>query len=284
MATVILPAGTVTLSGCLSGASIVSGLNLRTILVQGGGQVVTNALDQSGLVSGLTMIDVQPGSSISIQSSAGGALKATVQSMIRLKGSGGTLKYTPITTGGHSCDRLLNIGGNNVQLVSGSTAPVVKLEQNAPGTQIDVDDSTLVTTLVCVNGSIDQQYNATGNTSWYISGGSLTTGRGWSGTARIGGGQVSVSRTDNNITSLPSGATLEMGGGSLQWRGGNITTINCTGGMLDFRYVPKAMTISTLVVTADVVKRSFFKSIGATNLVTISSLTILGGDVDSILQ
>lgn len=285
MATYLLPAGEPDFARVLSGTSIAASLNLASILVQGGNQQVITNLDQSGLASGLTQLDIQPGSSIGVGSASGGALKATIKTILRAKGSGGLIKYTPITTGGSSCARLLNLGGNNFSLVSGSTAAVVLLEQSGAGTRIDVDDSTRVTTLTMTAGAIDQQYNSTQNTSWYISGGTLTTGRGWSGTARIGGtAQVFVGRPDNNIASLPTGATLEMGGGSLTWRGGNLTTINATGGFLDFRYVPAAMTIGTLVCTADVARRSYFKSIGATNLVTISSLTIYGGEIDTIIN
>lgn len=281
----LLPIGETDINRVLSGTTIAASLNLASILIQGGGQQVVSNLDQSGLSSGLTMVDIQPGSSVGIGSASGGALKATIKTMLRAKGSGGLIKLTPITTGASSVARLLNLGGNNFSLVSGSTAPVVLLEQSGAGTRIDIDDSTRVTTLTMTAGAIDQQYNSTQNTTWHISGGSLTTGRGWSGTARVGGSaNIVVGRQDNNITSLPTGATLEMGGGSMTWRGGNLTAAYVSGGFLDFRYVPAAMTIGTLVVSADVVRRSYFKSIGATNLVTISSLTIYGGDLDTVLQ
>lgn len=293
MGIVLLPAGNPSLSGCLSGSNVVSGLNLRTILAQGGGQAVTTALDQSALVSGLTMLDIQPGSSISIGSAAGAAHIATYQSMIRANGTGGTIKYQPKTTGSHACDRILNLGGNNFSLVSGSTAAILKLEQAAAGTNIDIDDSTRVNVVALLAGSIDQLYAATQNVTWRISGGSFTTARGWSGTglptttggaACIGGGTIAVGRSDNNITSLPTGGDLIMGGGLLTWRGGNITGIYATGGLLDFRYVPAAMTITNLIVTADVAARSYFKSLGATNLVTVTNLLILGGSLDVLQQ
>lgn len=285
MATLLLPAGETDLARVLSGTSIAGSLNLGSILAQCGGQSVITNLDQSALTSGLTQIDIQPGATISLGSASGGALKATIKTILRAKGSGGFVKYTPVTTGASSCARLLNLGGNNFSLVSGGTAAVVLLEQSGAGTRIDIDDSTRVTTLTMTTGSIDQQYNSTQNTTWFISGGTLTTGRGWSGTAYVGGSAVvNVGRPDNNITSLPTGATLNMGGGSLTWRGGNVTTINAFGGFLDFRYVPAAMTITNLTVSADVVRRSYFKSIGATNLVTITNLVIYGGDIDTVLQ
>jgi len=278
----------------LSGTSIAASLNLASILLQGGGQQVITNLDQTGLASGLTLLDIQPGSSVGIGSAAGGALMSTITSMIRAKGSGGLIKYTPITKGSHACDRLLNLGGNNFSLVSGSTAAILKLEQAGAGTRIDIDDSTRVNVIALIEGSIDQQYNSTQNVTWRCSGGSFTTGRGWSGTglptttggaATIGGNaRVFVGRPDNNITSLPTGGDLIMGGGSLTWRGGNITGIYATGGSFDFRSVPAAMTITNLVCTADVRDRSYFKSVGSTNLVTITNTLILGGETDTIYQ
>ena len=284
MATLLLPAGETDLARVLSSTSIAGSLNLGSILAQGGGQAVVTNLDQSGLSSGLTQVDIQPGATISLGSASGGALKATIKTILRANGSGGFVKYTPVTTGGSSCARLLNLGGNNFSLVSGGTAAVVLLEQSGAGTRIDIDDSTRVNALTMTAGSIDQQYNSNQNVTWRLSGGTLTTGRGWSGTglptandtttvdgaAVIGGSAVvKVGRPDNNITSLPTGGDLFMGGGSLEWRGGNIGKMYVTGGFLDFRYVPAAMTISYLCVTADVVRRSYFKSIGSSNLVSI---------------
>lgn len=279
MSTILLPQGETDLGNLAS-------LDTNTLVVPLGNQTVTTGLDQSGLAAGIGNVDVQGGSSVSFVGSSGAALKATITGTLKLNGAGGDFKYTPVTTTAVTCPRIQNLGGNHLYLMAGGSTPVVvKLEQGGPGAQTDIDDQTKLTTLAIISGSIDQQYHATLNTSWYCSGGSLTTGRGWSGTARIGGSaNVTVGRNDNNITNLPTGATCEMGGGTLTWRGGNLTTLNAFGGMCDFRSVPVAMTITNLTATWDVVQRSYFKSSGPTNLVTITNLVILGGPIDAVLR
>lgn len=255
-------------------------LNTNDLIVAEGGQTVISGLDQSALAAAVANIYNQGQSTVGMGGGSAGYLKCSITGMILLGSFGGSWYYTPVGTGSTTtCARLKTIAGNSTYINGGGT--VLKLECSG-SSYTYVGDTSLVTTLtVCSGATVEQLYNATANTSWYING-TLTTGRGWSGTARLGANAVVyVSREDSSATA-PTGGTLEMGGGSFTWRGGNITTINATSGFLDFRDVPAAMTITNLTVTRDVLRRSYFR--GANFTVTITNLTVLGDQGDVVVQ
>jgi len=199
----------------------------------------------------------------------------------------GTFSYSVV------CPRIQVLNGKNLQLVSGSTAALPLLEMSGTG-RCDIDDSTIVQFLSQYSGTIAQQYNATQNVTWRMKGGSFNSERGWSGTGLptdtggaailAGSAVVNIGRNDNNITSLATGGDLIAGSGFFGWRGGNLGKIFAHGGMFDFRYVPAPMTIDYLEVSWAVAQRSYFKSIGATNLVTVTKLRLLDGPQDTLPQ
>lgn len=274
MAIIILPKGTTDLGTLAS-------LNNNDLRIVEGSQTVSAGLDQSALAADVESITIGERAAVSFRGTSGAFLKCSIGTQFLIQSAGGRIYYTPVGAGTTTtCAKLKNIGGAQVFLAGGGT--VVDLEIAGQGL-VDIADDVNVTNLYMDGGSCNQLYKSTLNTNWVIGAGSLTTGRGWSGTARISAGAtVNVSREDTSST-LPTGATLNMGGGALTWRGGDITTINADGdAMLDFGDAPYDLTIGTLNTTWSVVKRSRFKSKFAT--VTITTLNVRGGPGNYILQ
>lgn len=272
---VYLPKGTTDLGTLAS-------LNNETLIVAEGSQTVTAGLDQSALAADVENIFIGERAAVSFRGTSGAFLKCSIGTLFLIKSAGGRIYYTPVGTGTTTtCARLKNIGAAQVFLAGGGT--VVNLEIGGAGF-VDIADDTNVTNIYMSGGSCNQLYKSTANTDWIIGdGASFTTGRGWSGTARIGGGaSVVVAREDTSAT-LPTGATLEMAGGTLSWRGGNITTINaCGDAALDFGDAPNALTITNLTVTRGVLERSRFKSKFAT--ITITNLYVKCSERDEIIK
>ena len=122
--------------------------------------------------------------------------------------------------------------------------------------------------------------DATGrNTLVVVAGGSYTTERGVSGTYNQGGGTAVFSRSDSS-GALPtaSGATMNIFGGTMKWRGKNIGTLNVYGGTVDFSEAPQDLTVTTLNITRTSRDASTFKSKFST--VTVTTTNVRGAEAD----
>lgn len=256
-------------------------LNTNDLFVGEGSQTVTNGLDQSGLANGIANIYVSDRASVSFRGSSGTYLKAGISGVFLSKANGGRVYYTPVGAGTvTTCARIKWLGNSELYLGGGGT--VVQCEM-ARGL-VYVAEDTNVTNLYVDGGSATQEYKSTANTSvWLGNGGTLRSGRGWSGTMRMGGQAQAIFERTQTSSTLPTGGTLDMFSGMFRWRGGDITTINAIGdAMLDFSDAPSALTITNLNVTEGVLKRSKFKSRFAT--VTITNLTVRCAERDEIKQ
>lgn len=271
MATITLPKGTTDLG-------TLSSLNNNILLIGEGNQTVTTGLDQSGLAAGIDSVYYQMGPTVNFRGTSGQFLKAGIVTILFLNGYGGTIYYTPIGAGTQTtCTRAKNIGANRLYVGGGGTITSMEHSGNA---YTNVDDSSIITTLSVDGGQVDVQYISTAITTLYMSAGQLTIGRPVT-TAWINGGNTVVTREDTASTP-PAWTTINMGGGTLKWRGGGITTLRALGSAtLDFSDVPAALTIGTLIVSRGVLERSTLK--GRNFVVTISSLTVLGAEGDAIL-
>ncbi len=273
MATITLPKGTTDLATLAS-------LNNNILLVGEGNQTVISGLDQSALAAGLDSVYFQTGSTVTFRGSTGTPFKAGIATLMSLRQYGGSIYYTPVGAGTTTtCARIKSTTATRLYLSAGGT--VASLECSG-SSYTNVDDNVNVTTLA-VDGAatVDALYKSTVFTTIWMGGGTLNSGRGFT-TCHMGGGVANFSREDSSSTA-PAGTTLNCFGGTLKWRGGNITTVNATGAaMLDFSDVPAACTIGTLNVTRGVLERSLFK--GKNYTVTISTLNVFGADVDAVLQ
>lgn len=257
-----------------------SSLNTNTLFIGEGSQTVTNGLDQSGLADGIGSIFVSDRASVSFRGSAGEYLKAGISGVFLSKANGGRVYYTPLGSGTvTTCARIKWLGLAELYLGGGGTA--VNLEV-ASGTAY-VTETTNVTNMYIDGGGVTQEYKSTANTTvWLGNGGTLLSGRGWSGTMIMGGGSQASFEVLQTSGTLPTGGTLTIGSGRFRWRGGNITTINAIGdAILDFSDAPSDLTITNLNATAGVLKRSRLKSRFAT--VTVTNLAVRCAERDEII-
>jgi hypothetical protein len=253
-------------------------LDTNDLLIGEGSQTVTTGLDQSGLATGIANILVQKGSAVAMKGATGAFLKAAVTGAIVLKGQGGEWYYTPTGTG---CARIRNISGMRLFLGAG-TAAVTRLEV-ANTASVSIDDATTVTNLYLVSGAVDALYKSTVFTLAQVSGGYLSTGRGFTTLNVSGNGQVVVKREDTTPGTPPVATTVTLNGpgAKLKWCGGNVTTLNVWGGAVwDASDVPAACTVGTINIDAASLSASVTR--GRNFTVTYSTKNVFGADADDL--
>lgn len=223
-----------------------------TIQFSEGGQTITDSAQAtlSGLTDGLAGIFFDPFYTGTIPDSM--ALKCDVDygsdPIVVYKASGGSVSLWP-AGGSGVITKVNHFGAGNINIVSGGT--VTNWEQ-ASGLGY-LSPSSAITNFVMTGGRFNAPYAATAFTTGKITGGTLTSGRGWSTSLDQSGGTVTTAREDTNAT-LPTGATLTLTGDAKHyWRGGNITTLKVSGPevLFDARDVTKAITITNLYCTGD---------------------------------
>lgn len=278
MATIFVPKGTTDISGL----GIASG---DYLMFNEGSQTITAGLDLSGLAAGLIGIGVGPAFTGWIgtgSSSLRCDVDAGAPNEVLYQAGGGGMYLRP--GGGHSLvTKVTHMGIGTIHLTSGGT--VTNLEQ-VRGTTY-VPDVVAVTNIFCSGGQIIQAYSGTANTSWRVAGGSLVTGRGFSGTARIGRNSHVIVRREDSSTTLPTGGTWEIAGRddgrhAVEWHGQNVGTVT----LLDER---ASIDMSNVFVDASITILGPAAALRRCRLeskykhVTITAtMTSYGGDPDSI--
>jgi hypothetical protein len=270
VATFIVPAGQTDLSIPLAGVA-----NGDIVIFVSGSQTVNAGLNISSV--NLNKLYVQGGFSGAIGSgssafqigvSHGTSPELVFESSGSLFWGGGTLTATRVK---HR--------GTGTLTCSGGT--VTRLEQ-ASGTT-SIGSSCVLTTAILSGGSCTVAHNATGHTDLFVGAGTFNTQRSISGTVRVGTGASLTVQRDNATApgTFPTAATIEMGGGTLYWRGGNITTLRAWGdATIDLSRVPEAMTITNLIITEAVKRRSILRSASA--VITYTNVTVYAGDIDGV--
>lgn len=233
-----------------------------TLYFSEGGQTINAGTDLSALAA-MAAVYVEPRCAVSI--ATGVVLKADI-TLFQFSLGGGSWYYQP---GGPTttCTTLIHNGTGRIYVVGGGT--VTNYEQD--GSYGWIAAEVVATHVRQASGQLDQLYNATANTDWFVTGGVFNTGRGFSGTSYVGGGaQVNVSREDTSAT-LPTGGTLNLGDAYVNWRGGNITAVNLIGnsGVLDLSNAPNAIT-ATINGTAKALARCRLDSKFVTHTLTIN--------------
>lgn len=263
----------------LGTATTLSGLSLTNstaLIVDRGNQTIIGALDRSAAVSTCDIIWGKA-STVTFKGTSGDPLKIKVTRVFSGFGSGGTLYYTPVAT----TARLKN--GNATQMYLGGTGTLTNLENSGQGFT-SIDTAVTVTNIYIDGGNVVQTFHTSGeatgrNTLVVVAGGSYTTERGVSGTYNQGGGTAVFSRSDSS-GALPtaSGATMNIFGGTMKWRGKNIGTLNVYGGTVDFSEAPQDLTVTTLNITRTSRDASTFKSKFST--VTVTTTNVRGAEAD----
>lgn len=274
MAVVFVPKGTTDLSTL----AINDG---DTLVFAEGSQTVNAGLDLSDLdgagAGALAAIYVLETFTGQIGTAADGPLVADVTGKIVYAAGGGMFFYDAGGASG-TCAKVECLGAGRFHAVGDGSITALEVSRG----YVHVAASVEVTHWRQRGGEAVQRYNATGNTSWYIEGGQLTSERGFSGTGNVtGGARVVVARVDSGST-LPSGGDLNVTGRAhIGWKGGNLgNVLLADDGAIDFGEAPKDLTVTSVSGSAQSLLRSNLASKYAT--VTISTKNQFFGTTDQI--
>lgn len=239
MANVYIAKGTTTLAGIANGDSV---------YFLEGDQTTTAGMNLSALT---TLVDIVFGPKF-----AGYVpdLQFDSSGVVRYEASGGAVGIIADGTTTEIIAKVEHVGHGRL---TAKTAGTITEWQQASGDGV-IQDSVTVTNIRLAGGTCKQYYKATANTGWTISGGSLYTGRGFSGTADISGGLVVVRREDSSAT-VPTGATLNISGpATVKWSGGNITALNLLHPLarVDFTEIVSAITITNMTGFANAIYKA----------------------------
>jgi hypothetical protein len=240
------------------------GANGDVLVFSEGDQTVSAGLDKSGLAEGFAGIEFGSGWRGVI--SAASPLLCDVDNgagaYVSILSSAALICITP-KGDDNLIHRLRLLGSATCQLV-GAQGTVTRAEVAAG--RLVVSEQVTVTNLDTVGGTVTAYYHASPAavfTTVNVNGGSVHSGRSFT-TAKVSAGLLNVGREDSSLT-LPTGGTLEITGGKVIWRGGNITTLVVRGtGVFDASMATQPFTISSLEVDATAKRNSKFQSPNAT--------------------
>lgn len=135
-------------------------------------------------------------------------------------------------------------------------------------------------------GAITQAIHASTNTNTDITctRGSFTSERGFSGTCIAGPGAVmKFRRKDNSTGSMPTGGTLWVVGGKVEWGIGNLTNLYLIDGEFDISAVPANCTITNLYIMSHMKRSDKVKLKGRNATVTITNTTVWADETTDLL-
>lgn len=268
MAVVIVPKGVTDLTSY--------GADTDTLIFMEGNQTVTAGLNKSALTEGFAKIVVAETFTGTI-GGASGALRCDVDSgsaVFEYNAGGGACYYNP-DGDDNLCDELRIISGGTFYLVNDGTVTNCGIARG----NLVCPDGVVITSLYQTGGNTTQGYNATVNANLWVSGGQITSGRGFT-TAYISDAQAIFKREDTSAT-VGAGGTLNITGPAyVKWCGGNITTVNLTHpkAVIDFSEAPNDLTVTNLNGLGQAVAKSRLSSKVAT--VTITNTSTLVGSAD----
>lgn len=182
----------------------------------------------------------------------GGSLQVDVSynttSVFLYDAGGGNLYYSPGTTAS-LCDRFKNTGFGKLYLTGGTITNYEGFRGYA-----NISSSAIVTNGYVSGGTFDADYNATGLTVGIFSNCTANIQRPVTTMTVLAGAIVNVFRVDSSATK-PTATTINLYGGTLNWRGGAITTLNAWS-PVDFSNLTSAVTVGTLNITANALAKS----------------------------
>ena len=275
MATIIITKGTADISAQTAG--IADG---DTLAFFDGNQTVNAGIGAASpvqaLAGGLNKLLIGPGFTGNIGGASGSLLcdidnGTTPYGMYR---AGGGTMYLAAGGASSAITRFKQIGFGSLFLTGGT---FTNLEVGNGATSVNA--STVVTNYWQHGGTMAMLNNATAVTAAIISGGQAAIQRALT-TLTVSDGTVMVWREDASLTP-PAATTVNVYGGVLTWKGGNITTLNAFGdGRVDFSQIPAAITVGTLNIDAKTRAVSKLQSPNFT--VTYTTQNIRADESDSL--
>lgn len=228
--------------------------NSSNLIFAEGSQFVNAGLVLSAVGSGMT-IEARPMFTGRIGGGGAGALVLDGPT-VNWRAGGGELN---LQIGGGATPTIESVGAHDLNLQGGGAPALVDVRNRRTTVTGDVNPTTYRQT----GGDGQIRHSATDvGDIWLADGGTLTVGRGLSGTARINGSLI-VSREDQLASgSQPiwAGATVELGDGLFQFEGnastGAIAAINAVGGKIDFSKATSPFTVTATVLSSQVNKVS----------------------------
>jgi hypothetical protein len=284
MATVTIPPGNLNPGALIANQDLVN-------IVEGEQEFVTAGnLNLSGFADGLNRFVIGARSRVKNSAAVPWRFDCDYGTNPYVLIAGGGPHYLWPDGGSDLFTRLKMISPGRLFLVGGGT--VTHTEQRSG--ILDINAAVVATNLRLFGGQCVQGYNATANTAWLVGpGANLTTERGFSGTSIVYGGRVSAKISDSSGT-LPTGGTLQVFGGEVEWMMGDISRVELYGpdAVLDLSKAPKDMTITTLIMDSWAKRNPRNKFVSQHAAVTLpsvgtylasSALTVLADEYDSLI-
>lgn len=240
-----------------------------------GSQTLSAGGDKSGLATGLA--SVQLAKTCLVQNTAADPLKCDldVSSSSHLTDERRANRPWYFWPGGGSAlakiVRVLNGGMQN--LIGGGRLEQAQLRSGI----INAASAVRVDAVYQCGGAMNQAIHASTNTNTdiYCVRGTFNSERGFSGTCYAGPGSVmKFRRKDNSSGSMPTGGTLIVCGGKVEWGIGNITNLYLLDGEFDISAVPADCTITNLFIFSHMKRSSGVKLKGRNATVSITNTTV----------
>ena len=199
------------------------------------GTIIGSELDQSGIVGGFESMTIKPGASGTIGGGSNGSFIADFDNDANafVSNRGNVTIY--LQAGGDSATiNNFDCGPGSVNYLMGGTFALVTMG----GGTLTANASTIITDYWHTGGTSEIMYHATDATEITITGGTLTLRR-MPTTLNIQGGRVVFDPDDGEDF---GSKTVNVTGGTLDWRAGAIPTVNADGGNIDFSNNRRAFT------------------------------------------
>jgi len=221
-------------------------------------QTIDTSVDLSALAEGLERVEFRDGANVSFN--ADSPLKVDLDyspsAHMLFAQRGGQVFYWP---GGDNalCNRIKHVGTGALHVISGGT--VTDWEQASGRGRVAA--ASICTNCYVSGGAFTMEYNATAWTGGRLAGQCMIH-RAFSGTVKVAGaGSIITVGKRLPSDTIPTGGTLEIAGGRVIWKGGNITNLYLYGdGMFDFSQAVQNVTITNLYADGPAYARSIFRT------------------------
>lgn len=173
--------------------------------------------------------------------------------------------------------RYRHVGAIQSTIMTGGT--VTTFEQSLGS--VLVTGGVTVTTAYCIGGMTMFRYKSSGITTLQVSGGTVSLLRSATTIVLIAG--TLTVYPENTGTNVPVATTVSVYGGTLIWRGGDITTLNAFGpnAVVDFSGITQDITVSTINADKHAKRNPKCKWNGSRYTVTYTTKAPRGDDNDA---
>ena len=248
--------------------------NSATLVVSSGSATAYTNVDWSALTQGIDYFKVLSGFTGALQTSSGGPLKFDADQgtdqLVSYGAAGGLMRYQAAGNS-NACTNVENVGGGALYLMGGTFTNGFF----ASGTT-SVDSSTVMTNCYVTGGNNTIEYNATALTVFEQTGGYTVLKRN-AAAINITGGTLVIDYDDGaNGTATYGSTSIQINGGVVIWRNGNLDKVTWRAGELNNRNLRQPATIgaTSFVIYSGI--RGYLEQPGTGVLVTWSAATKRG--------